>query len=159
MAMYTKNYTVLIVDDDEINRQMAETILTRKLPYTILTAQSGMQAVEMLHQHEAHLILLDVSMPVWDGFKTLEVIRKDEKLRHIPVIMLTASADRTSIVKASEHGVVDYIKKPFLPDELVSRVARAIWDNWEQSKLDTLQQDIESMLQDFGTVAGRKSLW
>ncbi len=146
MATNSKKYTVLIIDDDEINRQMAETILTRKLPYTVLTAQSGMQGVEMLHQYEVHLILLDVSMPVWDGFKTLAAIRKDEKLKHIPVIMLTASADRTSIVKASEHGVVDYIKKPFLPDELVSRVAKAIWENWEQSKLDALTQDIDDLL-------------
>ena len=150
MVRNSKKYTVLIIDDDEINRQMADTILTRKLPYEILLAQSGMQGVEMLHQHDVNLILLDVTMPVWDGFKTLSVIRKDEKLRHIPVILLTASADRTTVVKASEHGVVDYIKKPFLPDDLVSRVAKAIWENWEQSGIEALQQDIASLLKDVG---------
>ncbi len=150
MVRNAKKYTVLIIDDDEINRQMADTILTRKLPYEILLAQSGMQGVEMLHQHDVNLILLDVTMPVWDGFKTLSVIRKDEKLRHIPVILLTASADRTTVVKASEHGVVDYIKKPFLPDDLVSRVAKAIWENWEQSGIEALQQDIASLLKDVG---------
>ena len=159
MVRNAKKYTVLIIDDDEINRQMADTILTRKLPYEILLAQSGMQGVEMLHQHDVNLILLDVTMPVWDGFKTLSVIRKDEKLRHIPVILLTASADRTTVVKASEHGVVDYIKKPFLPDDLVSRVAKAIWENWEQSGIETLQQDIESLLKNVGIRDRRNDIY
>ena len=132
MVLDSKNITVLMIDDDEINRQMAEMILTRKLPYKILTAESGMRGIELMHQYTVNLVLLDVTMPVWDGFKTLSVIRTDPKLKDTPVIMLTASADLGSVVKATEYGVQDYIKKPFLPDELADRVAKVIWDNWQQ---------------------------
>ena len=55
-----------------------------------------------------------------------------KKLKDTPVIMLTAAADLGSVVKANEYGVQDYIKKPFLPDELADRVAKVIWDNWQQ---------------------------
>ena len=132
MVLDSKNITVLMVDDDEINRQMAEMILTKKLPYKILTAESGMRGIELMHQFDVNLVLLDVDMPVWDGFKTLSVIRADRKLKDTPVIMLTAAADLGSVVKATDYGVQDYIKKPFLPDELADRVAKVIWDNWQQ---------------------------
>ena len=107
-------------------------ILTKKLPYKIITAESGMRCVELMHQYQVNLVLLDVDMPVWDGFKTLAVIRTDPKLKDTPVIMLTAAADLGSVVKANEYGIQDYIKKPFLPDELADRVAKVIWDNWQQ---------------------------
>ncbi len=132
MVLDSKHITVLMIDDDEINRQMAEMILTKKLPYKILTAESGMRGIELMHQFGVNLVLLDVDMPVWDGFKTLSVIRADKKLKDTPVIMLTAAADLGSVVKANDYGVQDYIKKPFLPDELADRVAKVIWDNWQQ---------------------------
>ena len=132
MVLDDKNITVLVVDDDEINRQMAQMILTKKLPYKIYTAQSGMKAVEIMHQLDINLVLLDVTMPIWDGFKTLEVMRGEKRLRDIPVILLTASADISTVVRAKEYGVKDYIKKPFLPEELVGRVAKAIWEEWKK---------------------------
>jgi putative two-component system response regulator len=132
MVLDSKNITVLMVDDDEINRQMAEMILTKKLPYKIITAESGMRCIELMHQYNVNLVLLDVDMPVWDGFKTLSAIRADKKLKDTPVIMLTAAADLGSVVKANEYGIQDYIKKPFLPDELADRVAKVIWDYWQQ---------------------------
>ena len=139
-------FTILIIDDDEINCEMAKTILERNFPYRILLAYSGRSGLELMLQHEVHLVLLDVTMPGWDGFRTLSAIRAEEQLKDIPVIMLTASADRLSVVKASEGGVVDYIKKPFLPEELVSRVAKAIWTNWQQDGFDMLTKDIEDLL-------------
>ncbi len=139
-------FTVLVIDDDEINCEMAKTILNRNFPYNVITAPSGMQGVEVMHNHPVHLVLLDVTMPGWDGFTTLSVIRNDERLKDVPVIMLTASADRLSVVKASEGGVIDYIKKPFLPDELVSRVARAVWNHWQKDSFDSLTEDIEALL-------------
>ncbi|MBO4852280.1 MAG: response regulator [Schwartzia sp.] len=139
-------FTILIIDDDEINCEMAKTILERNFPYRVLVAMSGRNGLELLLQTEVHLVLLDVTMPGWDGFRTLSAIRAEEKLKDIPVIMLTASADRLSVVKASEGGVVDYIKKPFLPEELVSRVAKAIWSNWQQDGFDMLTKDIEDLL-------------
>ena len=139
-------FTILVIDDDEINCEMAKTILKRNFPYHVMIASSGMQGVETMHNHEVHLVLLDVTMPGWDGFKTLSVIREDERLQDIPVIMLTASADRLSVVGASEGGVIDYIKKPFLPEELVSRVAKAVWNHYQMDSFDMLTKDIEDLL-------------
>ena len=146
MILEDKNITVLVIDDDEINRQMAEMILKKNFEYRILTAESGMRGYELMQNQTVHLVLLDVSMPVWDGLKTLQFIRSNEKLKNTPVIMLTAAADRETVVKASSYGVKDYLRKPFLPDELTARVAKAIWDNWLQQDFDSLESDLDALL-------------
>ena len=146
MILEDKSITVLIIDDDEINRQMAEMILKKNFTYQVLTAESGMSGYELMQHHTVHLVLLDVSMPVWDGIKTLQFIRSNEKLKNTPVIMLTAAADRETVVKASSYGVKDYLRKPFLPDELTARVAKAIWENWLQQDFDSLESDLDALL-------------
>ena len=138
--------TVLIIDDDDFTRQTAKSILEENLQYEVLTASSGMDGVDKLFQNTVHLILLDVAMPGWDGFKTLSVIRDNALLRNIPVIMLTAAADRDSIIKASQLGVEDYIRKPFVPEDLVSRVSKVIWEHWQEESLDSLSLDINDLL-------------
>lgn len=138
--------TVLIIDDDDFTRQTAKSILEENLQYEVLTAPSGMDGVDKLFQNTVHLILLDVAMPGWDGFKTLSVIRDNALLRNIPVIMLTASADRDSVIKASQFGVEDYIRKPFVPEDLVGRVSKAIWEHWQEESLDSLSLDINDLL-------------
>lgn len=146
MILEDKNITVLVIDDDEINRQMAEMILKKNFTYQVLTAESGMSGYELMQHHTVHLVLLDVSMPVWDGIKTLQFIRSNEKLKNTPVIMLTAAADRETVVKASSYGVKDYIRKPFLPEELTSRVAKVIWENWLQQDFDSLGAELDALL-------------
>ena len=128
MAPDKTTINILIIDDDEIVCHMAKTILEDNLRCEVLTAHSGMDGVDMMIENEVHLVLLDVAMSGWDGFKTLSIIRDKVLLRKIPVIMLTASADRGSVIKALELGVVDYLRKPFLPEELVTRVSKVIWE-------------------------------
>lgn len=149
MILEDKSITVLIIDDDEINRQMAEMILKKNFEYRILTAESGMRGYELMQNQTVHLVLLDVSMPVWDGLKTLQFIRSNEKLKNTPVIMLTAAADRETVVKASSYGVKDYLRKPFLPEELTSRVAKVIWENWMQQDFDSLGAELDALLDSF----------
>ena len=146
MILEDKNITVLVIDDDEINRQIAEMVLKKNFSYRVLTADSGMSGYELMQHHTVHLVLLDVSMPGWDGMKTLQFIRSNEKLKNTPVIMLTAAADRETVVKASSYGVKDYLRKPFLPDELTARVAKVIWDNWLQQDFDSLESDLDALL-------------
>ncbi len=146
MILEDKNITVLVIDDDEINRQMAEMILKKNFTYQVLTAESGMRGYELMQNQTVHLVLLDVSMPVWDGIKTLQFIRSNEKLKNTPVIMLTAAADRETVVKASSYGVKDYIRKPFLPEELTSRVAKVIWENWLQQDFNSLGAELDALL-------------
>ena len=117
---------ILIVDDDIMNLTMAQTILEMKIQAEYLTAESGQQCLQILQQYNGKidLILLDIAMPGMDGIQTLTMIRKNPLWTNLSVIFLTAAADKTTIVKAAQLKVKDYVKKPFTPDELISRVEK-----------------------------------
>mgnify|MGYP002626719288 CR=1 FL=1 len=124
--MATKN-VVMVVDDDPMNLQMAEFILKRDLGVEVVTADSGYSCIALLQKKtQVDLILLDIQMPRMDGFSTLENIKKHPEWKKIPVIFLTASADKDTVVKAALAGVKGYIKKPFMPKELVDRVGSTL---------------------------------
>ena len=114
---------VLIVDDDSMMIRMAEALLQKGTPYKILKANSAMQCLRYLQSGEKiDLILLDIQMPGMDGIKTMELIQKHDYWHKIPVIFLTASSDRETVIKAGKLKPAGYIKKPFQEDELVQRV-------------------------------------
>ncbi len=118
---------ILVVDDDDMNLQMAEFILKKEMDVEVLLADSGYKCIELLQKKTAvDLILLDIQMPRMDGIKTLETIRSHKEWKSIPVIFLTATADKTTVVKAGQLKVDDYIKKPFMPADLVERVNRVL---------------------------------
>ncbi|MBR6012982.1 MAG: response regulator [Selenomonadaceae bacterium] len=118
------NKTVLIVDDDDMMRHMAEFILKKDTEYRILKANSAVQALRILQSGEEtiDLILLDIQMPGMDGIKAMELIQKHDYWKKIPVIFLTASSDRDTVVKAGKLGAAGYVKKPFEPKDLLQRV-------------------------------------
>ena len=119
--------TILVVDDDDMNLKMAEFILKKDMKdIMVVLADSGMKAIDALQREKVDLVLLDFQMPVMNGLKTLELIRKREDLKDIPVIFLTASSDRDTVVKAGMMGVADYIKKPFMPKDLIERVSKVL---------------------------------
>lgn len=126
MDTAVKKPTVLIVDDDDMMLQMAEYILEKDTDVRILKASSGMQCIGTLQQEIVDLVLLDIQMPGMDGLRTMELIRKREDWKNIPVIFLTATSDKGTVIKASQLGVAGYIKKPFLPLDLVQRVETAL---------------------------------
>ncbi len=118
---------ILVVDDDDMNLKMAEFILKKDMQdIQVLLADSGMKAIDLLQRERVDLVLLDFQMPMMNGLKTLEIIRKREDLKNIPVIFLTASSDRETVVKAGMMGLSGYIKKPFMPQDLVERVNQAL---------------------------------
>ena len=116
--------TILIVDDDDMMANMAEFILKKDTEYKILKASSGMQCIRFLQGGEENidLILLDIQMPGMDGIKTMELIQKHDYWKQIPVIFLTASSDKETVVKAGMLHPAGYVKKPFEPKDLVQRV-------------------------------------
>ena len=119
--------TILVVDDDDMNLKMAEFILKKDMKENkVLLADSGMKAIDTLQREKVDLVLLDFQMPVMNGLKTLELIRKREDLKDVAVIFLTAASDRNTVIKAGMMGVVDYIKKPFMPNDLIDRVSQAL---------------------------------
>ena len=115
---------ILMVDDRAENLFALEVILSNE-DYICVKAKSGAEALEILNREQDFvIILMDVQMPEMDGFETIEIIRKDEKLKHIPIIFLTASMDNPSqISRGYQAGAVDYMIKPLSPEILKAKVA------------------------------------
>lgn len=119
------SYKVLIVDDDKMNLAMAEFIL-KKQNYEVYTKDSGLGCLGFLDKNRPDVIILDVEMPVVNGIETLKIIHSIKALADIPVILLTAISDENTVITAGALGVVDYLKKPFTPQDLLARVEKAI---------------------------------
>lgn len=112
---------LLVVDDNSVNREL----LARRLElqgYRISRAENGRLALDMLHAQPFDLVLLDIMMPEIDGYEVLKIMKGDESLRHIPIIMISALGDLDSIVRCIEVGAEDYLPKPFNSTLLVARV-------------------------------------
>jgi adenylate cyclase len=112
---------ILVVDDDPMNREMLSRRL-QKMGYRIREASNGNHALDELKQRPFDLVLLDIIMPELDGFRTLEFMKTDPMLRHVPVIMLTALDEVESTVRCIEAGAEDYVPKPFNPVILRARI-------------------------------------
>ena len=115
------NFNVLIVDDVVENIQVAMNVLKEE-NYNLTFALNGDEALSIIKDNSFDLILLDIMMPGVDGFEVCEILKKDDFTRDIPIIFLTAKTNIESISNAFEIGAVDYITKPFNPDELIARV-------------------------------------
>ncbi|PID28317.1 MAG: hybrid sensor histidine kinase/response regulator [Candidatus Cloacimonadota bacterium] len=133
-----KNSKILIVDDITTNIQLAASVLSKE-NYMISFAKSGEEALQKLKNINFDLILLDVMMPVMDGYKVCEEIKKEDSLKDIPIIFLTAKVDSQSIVKGFDLGAVDYILKPFRNNELLARVKTHL--ELRKSKKKLLEQN------------------
>lgn len=108
----TMQKNVLVVDDEPMNIKMIEVIMKDDPNYTIIGAESGTQALEILEKQKINLVLLDVAMPDMNGFETLKLIKEKH---NIPVVFMTGDKNLETINKANEYGVEDYLTKPFLP--------------------------------------------
>jgi two-component system phosphate regulon response regulator PhoB len=118
---------VLLADDDPILHRVLEHRLSRE-GYCVFSAFNGRQALELATETPPDLLILDGIMPELDGFAVLREWRREVRLAHIPVVMLTARNREEDVVGALEGGAVDYLTKPFSPAELVARVRRVIGD-------------------------------
>ena len=117
---------ILVVEDNEINRMMLSTILTPQ--YKILEAGNGQEALQVLKQHKdvISLILLDIVMPVMDGYTFLSKLKEDPECASIPVIVTTQSDSESDEVAALSHGATDFVAKPYRPQVILHRVASII---------------------------------
>lgn len=115
---------ILLVDDNENNLLSIEVVLEKE-NYTFYRAASGREALRILLKEEDFtLILLDVKMPIMDGYETAELIYQRDKLKQIPIIFITAhDYEEAAIFKGYQAGAVDFIRKPFNPEILRSKVA------------------------------------
>ena len=116
---------ILVVDDNEGNRDMLKRQLERQ-GHTVGGAEHGRAALERLRAESFDLVLLDVMMPVLDGYGTLLEIKADPALRHLPVIMISALDELASVVRCIERGAEDYLPKPANPTLLRARIGAGL---------------------------------
>ncbi|TML81203.1 MAG: response regulator, partial [Actinobacteria bacterium] len=135
---------ILLVDDRPDNLLALEAIL-EPLEQNLLYAHSGEEALRQLLQHDVAIILLDVQMPVLDGFETATLIKRRERTKHIPIIFVTAiSKDDEHVFRGYSAGAVDYVFKPFSPEVLRSKVAVFVELH---EKTEQLRQQAEQLKQ------------
>lgn len=116
---------ILVVDDNPENRETLARRLQRQ-GHTTAMAGDGAKALEIAQREPFDLVLLDVMMPVLDGYGALEALKADEALRHIPVIMISALDELESVVRCIEKGAEDYLPKPFNPTLLRARIGASL---------------------------------
>jgi len=116
---------ILLVEDNEINQEVAQKIL-QQIGLRVDIAENGLQALEMLEEAKYDLVLMDVQMPVMDGYEATKRIRSNPRLAHLPVIAMTAHAMNEQRLKSNRVGMNDHINKPFNPKELFAIIAKYI---------------------------------
>lgn len=115
-----KKGTVLVVDDKPINRKPCLENLEDE-GYEVFEAENGQECLELVERVNPHVILLDIMMPVMDGYTALKALKSNEATKDIPVIMLTATAEMDKRLKAFALGANDFIVKPMNVEEMIAR--------------------------------------
>ncbi len=127
---------ILIVDDNEKNRNILhDWIITLEHKPTL--AENGLSALTQMEKHPPDLILLDILMPEMDGYEVLSRMKKDPKLRRIPVIVISAVEETDSVVRCIEMGAQDYLVKPFNPTLLKARISNSLkWKRLHDQEIE-----------------------
>ena len=138
--METGTGRILIVDDEMINRVLLSTSL-QEAGYTVETADDGQRAFDMLCAEPFDVVLLDLVMPRMDGYQLLALMKGENGLRRIPVIVVSSMDDMDSIVRCIEMGATDYLAKPFNPVLLHARL-KASLASLQQERMSILRQQL-----------------
>jgi signal transduction histidine kinase/DNA-binding response OmpR family regulator/HPt (histidine-containing phosphotransfer) domain-containing protein len=116
---------VLLVEDNELNREVAIGLL-EDAPVSVIPAENGEVAIQMLRERRYDLVLMDMQMPVMDGLEATRVLRQDPKFKDLPIVAMTANAMAGDREKCLEAGMNDHIPKPIDPDKLFEALLRWI---------------------------------
>jgi two-component system sensor histidine kinase/response regulator len=112
---------ILVVDDNPLNLKVLDEHF-RTFGFQIFVSKSGASAIDICKSELPDIVLLDIMMPLMDGFQVIDELKKDATTSEIPIIFLTARTQTNDIIKGFNKGAVDYIMKPFNPEELTARV-------------------------------------
>ena len=118
---------VLVVDDDEDNRDLVKFVIARSpLDIECVVAVNGQEAIDSLKTKRPDLILMDMQMPVMDGYMAVAVIKRDPLFRSIPIVAFTAQARPEDIARTRSLGCVEHYTKPMDPEELLNTIQKYI---------------------------------
>jgi DNA-binding NtrC family response regulator len=147
-----RNASILVIDDEEIMREILEALLTRE-GYHVRLAASGAEGLELAKSVPFDAAIVDVMMPGMDGLAALEELKKlDEEL---PVLMITAFASVETAISAMKRGAFDYVTKPFKNDEVLVVVRNAVERRQLKAENTALRQTLQAQQQSFSGIIGR----
>jgi DNA-binding response OmpR family regulator len=113
--------TILVAEDERDIRELIAFTL-KYHGFEVITAENGEQALQLASEAKPDLLLLDVRMPRLSGYEVCQKVKERDDTRHIPVVFLSAKGQESEIVQGRKAGAVDYILKPFSPQELAERL-------------------------------------
>ncbi len=152
----TGRQKILAVDDSLLICQQIEKVLKNE-EYMVYKSHSAKETLELLEEVDPDLILLDVILPDMEGYELFEKIKEKDK-NHAPVIFITSKDSEQDVIRGFELGACDYIKKPFRPEELKSRVKAHLEDKRERDELKILNETLKANMQILNRVAYRDEL-
>jgi two-component system phosphate regulon response regulator PhoB len=117
---------ILLAEDDPVTARLVVHRLSREPGITVLHAADGGTAMSIVEREDLAAAILDIRLPVLDGLAILAALRKSERHRGLPVVMLTSLGSEADVIRGFEQGADDYILKPFSPAELVARLRRLL---------------------------------
>ncbi|MGQ9699801.1 MAG: response regulator [Candidatus Bipolaricaulaceae bacterium] len=140
-----RRMTILVVEDDPYHYELIErsvrSLEKANVRYDLFWVKDGEEALDFLFRRKEHvhaprpnLVLLDLRLPKKSGLEVLEEIKKEEKLRKIPVVVLTVSTDEEDMVRAYDSGAAGFLQKPASPEEF-DRLLTTVWEYWRIAKL------------------------
>ncbi len=151
------NARALIVDDDPANRDLLDRRL-RRYGATVTTAEDGLRALGLLRKDPFDLVLLDMLLPGLDGYQVLTKLKADEKLREIPVIMISGLDQENGIARCLEAGAEDYLTKPFNSVFLKARIGACLekkrWRDQERATHNALVKTQQRLAAELAEAAG-----
>jgi len=137
-----KDFRILIVDDIPKNIQVLGNILLKE-EYQISYTQNGKEALSLINTNKFDLILLDIMMPVMDGYEVCRKLKENIETHDIPIIFLTAKVEKENLIKGFNLGAQDYITKPFNAEELLARVRTHLELKNKTEQLQAVNQILE----------------
>ncbi len=160
MQNSNSNKTVLVIEDhDDIRESIVE--ILEMADYHVLSASEGKSGFELALKHLPNIILCDIMMPVLDGYGVLYLLGKHEETANIPLIFLTAKAERADIRKAMEMGADDYLIKPFNDMELLNAIESRLRKHSNKRNISilssSLPEDLESLLEELISLGRKKT--
>ena len=118
--------TTIVFIDDELDILTISTFRLKKLGYRVLTASNGQEGLELIRREQPALVFLDLLMPIMDGYEVCRILKSDETLKKIPVVLFTAVEDDRVNRALKETGADDFLVKPYEPAQLLDLVSKYV---------------------------------
>ncbi|MCE8425696.1 MAG: response regulator [Candidatus Methanoperedens sp.] len=149
MEQQIKKNKVLVVDDEQLNVELITALLENE--YDVIAAYNGKEAISKMNSEKPDIVLLDIMMPEMSGYDVCELIKKEDRTRFVPVVMITALSELKAKVKSIEAGADDFLTKPINSIELVTRVRSLLKGKSFHDQLIKSKEKIEAQ-DDFKTI-------